>query len=1306
MWLCGIDRRYRPRLVKMRKWLLCIFLIVGASIFFSTGFSHAQNLSNQYLITSWTQADGLPQNSVTDIHQTRDGYLWMTTFGGLVRFDGLQFTVFDVANTLGLSTNRTTALHEDATGALWIGHENGSLTRYYDGVFEDYSQLEGLPKSIVWDLESAPDSALWIGSQTGLARLHNREITSYAAQMSPPSGIVRSLLWDQNDTLWIGTPEGLTHWADGVFSTLGEIEGLPKSAVKSTLEDQQGRIWIGTNDGIALYQNGTFTLAGSHIIADIVDLVEGPDGSVWFGANSNLYRLTPTLQGAPITELVHTFPAGIRTLFFDQEGNLWIGTGGAGLHRLRPKPLTHYSLEEGLPRKDVYRITEDGLGGLWISTGCGYLTHFQAETFTTIFEDDQGAPLGCIFALYLDEEGGLWMARNTNLSRYQNGTFTTYTVEDGLPGTHIFSIFEDRDGHIWIGTGEQGVARFDGSTFTRYTTQDGLVNNNVRFITQTRDGALWFGTGEGISRLQGTSFINYTAQDGAPKSMIRAIHEDADGVLWFGSYGGGLARFKDGLFTQYTMAHGLFDNTISRILEDEKSNLWMLGNLGLFYVNRRQLNAFAEGQIPSISSVSFAPEDGMIEGNGGGQPAGWQTDDGRMWFPTIDGMVMIDANNFKPNDIPPPVAIERVGVDGKALNLQEIVEAPPGPRDLEILYTGLSLIKPQAVRFKYRLDGYDEDWIDAGNRRDAFYTRIPPGTYTFRVMAANNDGVWSTEEATYTFTLAPYFYETTWFYGLCGLLALLLGYAAFQVRTRNIRSRNRALQAEIDERKRAENALRASEDKFARVFRSSPDAIMVTSLQDGKIIDVNDGFEKRTGYTRAEVVGLTTPELNIWANPSDRDVFLQSLQTEGRLINLEAGVRIKSGDIRACLISAEPLEIGGRPCVVSITRDITERKRAEMALMDSEARYRSVVTAMSEGIVLYDATGNIVTANESAARILGIDKERMYDSNRSRNALQVIHVDGTPYPTENYPIAVTLREGKPLHNVVLGIKRPDDEITWLSVNTEPLFLEDRKTVSGAVSSFTDISARKQVEAEREHLIQKLENQNAELERFTYTVSHDLKSPLVTIKGFLGLLRQDAAAGRVDYMNKDIDQIGAATDQMHRLLDELLELSRIGRLVNEPEQVALDDLARDATNLVAGQISERGVAIDIDLDIPTVCGDRTRLIEVFQNLIENAVKFMGNQANPHIEVGGWSENGQVFCFVRDNGMGIDMQYQEKVFGLFDRLDTSIEGTGIGLALVRRIVEVHGGRIWVESDGVERGSTFFFTLPHTKQEQLQP
>lgn len=349
----------------------------------------------------------------------------------------------------------------------------------------------------------------------------------------------------------------------------------------------------------------------------------------------------------------------------------------------------------------------------------------------------------------------------------------------------MLAIHRDQAGTLWIGTGG-GLNRHEGGgEFTVFDTDDGLVHKDVRLITETRDGALLIGTTGGMSRFKDGRFTNYTIAEGLSHNHVRAIYEDSDGTLWIGTYGGGLNRFKNGKFTRYTTEDGLFDDTISRIFEDRRGDLWMSGNRGIFRVNRIELNDFAEGRRDHVTSVSYGVADGMAnrETNGGAQPAGWQARDGRLWFPTVKGVVVIDPERVGANHLPPPVHVEQVLFDRLAVDHSQPLKLPPGRGDLEVHYTATSLVAPEKVRFRYRLEGYDDEWVEAGARRVAYYTNVEPGEYRFRVIAANDDGVWNTQGATFQMIVRPPFWRTWWFRFLA---VASIGGAAFLAYRRRI----------------------------------------------------------------------------------------------------------------------------------------------------------------------------------------------------------------------------------------------------------------------------------------------------------------------------------------------------------------------------------------------------------------------------------------------------------------------------------------------------------------------------------------
>ncbi len=358
-----------------------------------------------------------------------------------------------------------------------------------------------------------------------------------------------------------------------------------------------------------------------------------------------------------------------------------------------------------------------------------------------------------------------------NIGGYSHNLWQT---DDGLPSNSIQAVTQTRDGYLWLGT-KAGLVRFDGvrfAVFDKLNTKE-ILSNDILDLYEDRDGNLWVGTtGGGLNRLRDGKFTSYTTRDGLSQDFVRSIYEDGDGSLWIANYGGGVNRFKDGRFTAYTTNVGLFDNTIYQVLDDDQGNLWMSCNRGIFFVSKQQLNDFAENRIASVTSVPFGKSDGMrsSECNGGNQPAGIKARDGNLWFPTIEGVAVVDPRRMLINTQPPPVLIDKTMVDDHVL-VDGLTEAtlPPGKGQLEFHYTALSFLAPEKVMFKYKLEGFDQDWTDAGARRVAYYTNLPPGSYRFRVIACNNDGKWNEEGAIFAFTLAPHFYETGFFYALSTL---------------------------------------------------------------------------------------------------------------------------------------------------------------------------------------------------------------------------------------------------------------------------------------------------------------------------------------------------------------------------------------------------------------------------------------------------------------------------------------------------------------------------------------------------------
>ncbi|HYK88178.1 MAG TPA: response regulator, partial [Acidobacteriota bacterium] len=407
-----------------------------------------------------------------------------------------------------------------------------------------------------------------------------------------------------------------------------------------------------------------------------------------------------------------------------------------------------------------------------------------------------------VMALCEDQLGNLWIGTNGGVSLFRNGKFRTWNTKDGLSHDLVRVVYEDRSGNLWIGTRSGGLNLFKDGKFTVYRTEDGLSDNAVRNVYQDRKGNLWIATGGGLNLFTNGKFKAYTVEDGLSNNAVYAIFEDTEGTLWLGTYGGGLNRFKYGKFTRYTTKEGLFDDVVYQILGDDLGHLWMTCNNGIFRNSILELNDFAEGKIKTINSVYYGTADGMAnsECNGSSQPAGSRAHDGTLMFPTMGGVALVNPAELKPNNLPPSVILEEVLVDGQPIDFSGRVEVPPGKGELEFQYTALSFLSPSKVRFKYKLEGYDTDWINAGTRRVAYYTNIPPRKYRFAVQACNNDGVWNTTGAALELYLTPHFYQAWWFYTLCALALTGASAGIYRFRVGQLRKREQQLVLQVGER--------------------------------------------------------------------------------------------------------------------------------------------------------------------------------------------------------------------------------------------------------------------------------------------------------------------------------------------------------------------------------------------------------------------------------------------------------------------------------------------------------------------------
>ncbi|HJZ81514.1 MAG TPA: two-component regulator propeller domain-containing protein [Pyrinomonadaceae bacterium] len=806
----------------------------------SLGLFPAHSIA-QYRFDNWTTDEGLPQNTVSAILQTRDGYLWLTTAAGLVRFDGQRFTVFDKSNTKGLNTVRFSTLFEDEDASLWIGTEDGGLTHYHNGTFTTYTTQNGLPHNRILGIWGEESGTLLILTGSGLVRWQHDRFLPYPTHQG--ISIDRSCYRGQSGAFWCSDAAGVHRIKDDKISTYTIRDGLSSLDVTAVYEDHQGAVWIAAaHGGVDCLQRGAFTHYSTKDglpREPIFSIYQDRDGNLWLatqGGGLVRFQNGRFITYATTDRLVGSF---IPPLYEDREGNLWLGSADHGLRRLRKDVIAFYSVEGQLSQSKPYPLLEDRNGDIWIGTLGAGLYRYRAGNFTHYAPPMLGV-YGTVSALYEDRDGRLWMGGPGALSSFKDARFVENRDRFGLTTQLVRVILQDRAGRFWIGT-DHGLIKYENERAISYTAKDGLAADDVISLLEDHAGQLWIGTLGGLSRFQNGGFVSFTEQNGLPGNHVRALYEDSEGTLWIGTYDGGLGRLRDGKFIRYTVAEGLFNSGVFSILEDRRGNLWMSCNRGIYSVSKQQLNDFAAGKIQAITSVAYGKADGLLntECNGNRQPAGWQAHDGRLWFPTQGGVAVVDPAAIISNPYPPPVVIEAALLDGKAINTQTAIQINPGQENLEIRYTCLSFIKPENVRFKYKLAGVDKDWVEAGTRRTANYAHLPPGAYTFKVIAANSDGVWNNEGASLSLSVRPPYWRTWWFLTLVTLSvagAAVLVYERRLVRLRRAHAAQESfsrqlIESQEQDRKRVAGELHDSLGQSLAIIKSRA-ALSLSQPQD------------------------------------------------------------------------------------------------------------------------------------------------------------------------------------------------------------------------------------------------------------------------------------------------------------------------------------------------------------------------------------------------------------------------------------------------------------------------------------------
>ena len=794
---------------------------------------------DSYAKQIWNTESGLPQDSVHTMLQTTDGFLWLGTEGGLARFDGYQFRVFDHESTPALAGTDIRCLLEDRTGALWVGRASG-VTRLKSGRAVTFGPDDGVPTGAVRTVLQSGDGRLWILTAGGLAVAAREGLDTGKIRfrtLSQRDGMISnhvlSLVRDAGDGVWIGTSEGLSYAegtrvtpgptlmtgnpihavaniagrrtaamvaaADGVFrvengvaTLLATREALPLGGVRTLLSTSDGVWLVGRSSVVLVRAEGAMTFATGVALpgTQVLTIAEDRKHAVWIGTNGGLARFWNGRMQSLGNE---RDSAAVLSIFEDHDGDMWIGTETSGVRVLRPRT---FEILQGTEEKAATSVVQAADGRLWVGTnGEGLLQPGGKPGAPLTYTVKNGLVSDTILAIRTHAPKDLWVGTPDGLGLFHEGRWRTLTSADGLADDLVRSVLVTRDGTAWIG-GRHGVTRWKAGVVSKLTQSDGLGSDLVGPMLEDTNGDVWIGTARGLSRLHAGSLKNYTTADGLPDDTITALEAGGSGSLWVGTHEHGLARWDGTGFLSYadaaTVPHEIF-----ALLEDHLGSLWIVSDRRISRASLEGLHRFRADRTTAIAVAYYGAADGLppVDTTMTGYAAAWRLDDGRLAFATRRGVVIAEPSSLSRTDAPPPVALEDITIDDKDVLAGEMGSMPPGRLHFSFSFAGIHLAAPHRVQYRYMLEGLDRDWVDAGTRRVAYYTSIPHGHYRFLVAARTVGGAWGAATEL-EFELRPHFYQTTWFRVLLVLLVAGSVVGVYRLRVRTLRGRFDAVSAE------------------------------------------------------------------------------------------------------------------------------------------------------------------------------------------------------------------------------------------------------------------------------------------------------------------------------------------------------------------------------------------------------------------------------------------------------------------------------------------------------------------------------
>ena len=1251
--------------------------------------------------------EGLLQSQVQTILQDKQGYLWFGTLNGIYKFDGKEFK--NITKVDGLSSNYIEAGFKDSRGNLYFGHSNATISRY-DWETKTFNIIKLLPKNervnfSVISFAEDKKGRIWAGTLgRGLFIIDRDTILNINKKSGLRSNFVHDIEPDLEQNLWIATGAGINIY-DPDQNKMTWLN-RDSSGYTSILIRKDNTKWLATYwDGIRVLdkknnQIQTFAQKSGLDTKNIIDLFEDHTGRIWVASeDKGLYYFIPNGEHNLQGQFGHYTTANglsyndLIMLTEDYEGNLWIATGGKGACQLRDESFKVYTTEHGLIDNGVWAIHEDRAGRIWFGTteGISYLPQSRNRSGRPIRSGVTGGKIKYVTEIIEDVRGGLWALA------YQDGIYKkairsnrwrkVKLPKDIYPPEVTTIAIDDRN-VLWIGTMMSGLYAWNlnNKRLNHFLRKDGkITSDTIKAIYKDSSGKLWIGALNGeVVTYDGKEFRKIK---GTVKSAFD-FAQDSVGSIWIITQNDELYRYYQGTFENFTN-RGLQGQTLYFVIA-YKNSVWVGTTRGLARLrdggDKFEFYGYKEGYPFGETNEKAAFRDSK----------------GNLWFGTIDGAVQFDQKKEQKNLIPPKTYLTGIDLFHEPATFRENATYAHNKNYFTFHFIGLSFTVPEKVLYQYKLDGVDSDWSPPSGATEATYPYLPPGNYQFLVKACNNDGVWNPQPVTYSFVIMAPFWKQAWFIFLMVIIFMAGFYLVMMQVTKNVERERRLLEEKVRDRtselvkekeevERALQALHESELKFRTYTELASSGIYIHTRD--RFLYINKAVESISGYTREELLTM-----NVWELVHPDDLPLLQNRFRARIEGdknvpgrYEFRVISKEGEIRWLDFSGRVIQYDGEPAVLATVVDITDRKRAEDALLQEKERLFVTLRSISEAVIAVDSNLKIILANKKAEEILNLPKETL-EQNHFDHVFRL--QDERSQKTIDNPVNTLIKtggkellEGSGIYEDSSGRKR------ILEYSVAPL--KDRSSkLQGAVVVLRDITDKKRFE---EELLksQKLESVGI----LAGGIAHDFNNILTAIIGNLSLIRMQTSPDTKIF--KRIVSAEKAAARAQELTHQLLTFSKGGAPIKET--TSIKELIRDSVEFI---LSGSNVKVDykIDEDLPKVEVDSGQISQVIQNLVINADQAMPNGGTIYVQVTKkkiksakdpeLAPGCYVVIRVKDEGVGIPKEYLPKVFDPF--FTTKQSGSGLGLATSYSIIKKHEGKIIVESQA-GKGTSFTIFLP---------